>query len=196
MPINWKFIQTLEGTRAKAYVPMNAAGIVIGQSGVTVGSGFDIGQWSYDGIVRLGLPLSLLKRLVPYIGLKRQAAVAKLREIPLTLSLAEVALIDSVVQRYKEALAEAEWAKGKPSTPWSKLTDTQQTVVASVLFQYGSPKRFPNFWRVVQSGDWNRAVTHLRNFGDAYKTRRFKEADILEASLKTKGKRTTNGQSI
>lgn len=66
-------------------------------------------------------------------------------------------------------------------TPFHELTDKQQTVIASVSFQYGHlPSRTPNFWRQVTNDDWGAAIKNLRNFGDRYPTRRNTEANYLE----------------
>ena len=32
---------------------------------------------------------------------------------------------------------------------WNYLTEVQRTVITSVLYQYGSPRRVPKFWRHV-----------------------------------------------
>lgn len=64
---------------------------------------------------------------------------------------------------------------------FSRLPSEAQTVIASVSFQYGVnlDLRAPRFWRAVASQDWAAAVAELRRFGDAYPTRRRREADLL-----------------
>ena len=42
-------------------------------------------------------------------------------------------------------------------------------------------ERTPSFWRATVSGDWKGVESELRNFGDAYATRRIREADLLAA---------------
>ena len=59
-------------------------------------------------------------------------------------------------------------------------------MIASVSFQYGVNlnTRTPNFWKAVSSQNWMLAIHELRNFGDAYSTRRKKEAKLLEKIIK------------
>ncbi len=64
--------------------------------------------------------------------------------------------------------------------PFDSLTCAQKTVIASVLYQYGSPSRVPRFWSFITANNWNSAISELRNFGDAFATRRNKEADLLQ----------------
>ncbi len=71
---------------------------------------------------------------------------------------------------------------------FEELPDGVQTVIASVAFQYGDLRSgTPNFWRQVTDGDWQSAYLNLRDFGDAYSTRRNKEADLLKNSLEESG---------
>lgn len=62
------------------------------------------------------------------------------------------------------------------------LPSQAQTVIASVSFQYGVGlnSAAPKFWKSVISQDWPEAIKQLKNFGDAYPTRRKKEAALLE----------------
>ena len=41
-------------------------------------------------------------------------------------------------------------------------------------------QRVPRFWSYITSNNWNSAIAELRNFGDAFATRRNKEADLLQ----------------
>jgi GH24 family phage-related lysozyme (muramidase) len=51
-----------------------------------------------------------------------------------------------------------------------------------VSFQYGVGlnSRAPKFWKAVTTQDWKEATKILKAFGDAYPTRRKKEAALLE----------------
>jgi GH24 family phage-related lysozyme (muramidase) len=66
-------------------------------------------------------------------------------------------------------------------TDFDALKPAQQTVIASVAYQYGVglDERTPNFWRQVTTGDWAGAIANLCSFGDDFSTRRNKEADYL-----------------
>jgi hypothetical protein len=68
---------------------------------------------------------------------------------------------------------------------FTSLPSQAQTVIADLAIQYGPglPTATPNFWNDVTSGHWQDAVDELRNFGDAYPTRRNAEANLLQQAI-------------
>lgn len=178
LSVDFDFIHTLEGRRVlDGYVPDPDAG----GSGVTIASGFDLGQRNPTDLERLGLSNDLCARCRPYLGLKGEEALRALSDEPLSVTDAEAASIDDATARsHLQELAAAFDAAS--SQPFASLTPEQQTVIASVSFQYGVAlwRRTPNFWRQITLGDWAAALMNLRDFGDRYPTRRNREADLLE----------------
>lgn len=181
--IDWRFIGKLEGAGiARGYVPNPDTS----NSGVTIATGFDLGQRSRAQIESMGLPDDLTAKLVPYLGLKGRAALSYLYTHPLLLAADEVAAIDQAVRAdfstrlaslYDSALAEdGNFAQ------FADLPGPAQTVIASVAYQYGLDLRHrtPHFWSLVLLQNWPDVVTELRSFGDAYARRRGQEADLLE----------------
>jgi len=157
------------------------------KSGVTIASGFDLGQHSQKYLTKLGLSSELRKRLEPYMELKGETAKQALRAAPLYVTKAEAIAINKAVKLDKAEEA-ANLYNRDSELVFTSLDGSIQTVIMSVAFQYGDlSRRTPNFWGVVTKGDWNRAVWHLENFGDRYKTRRKKEAKVLRSHLKQKG---------
>ncbi|TWQ48304.1 pesticin C-terminus-like muramidase, partial [Xanthomonas vasicola] len=63
--------------------------------------------------------------------------------------------------------------------------DYLQTAIASVAYQYGPglATATPNFWTQVTTGHWQDAVTNLNDFGDAYDTRRDREAALIQQDI-------------
>lgn len=181
MAINWTFISDLEGgQQLNGYVPAATTS----KSGVTIATGVDIGQMSADGIDRLDISPTLKETLKPYAGVIGQEAVAFLALRPLTISKEEADRLDQAVKGKAVATIKAAYdhAVGRdPTTPsFETLSDEAQTVLCSVGFQYGDlASRTPRFWRACTEQRWNDALAELRNFGDAYPTRRNKEADLL-----------------
>jgi LysM repeat protein len=184
LAIDWGFIGELEGSlpsqRTKGTVP-NASG---SKSGVTIATGFDLGARDVADLKGLGFPQALIDKLSKYLGKQGEAAETFLRKNPLTITTQEADFIDTVskkeatltlVDRYNRAV------KGKPGlVPFEKLPSEAQTVIASVHFQYGTlSTKAPKFWKAVTEQNWPAAIKELRNFGDAYRTRRGKEADLL-----------------
>ena len=182
--INWAKISEYEGGRKlKGYVPEPDKS----ESGVTIATGFDLGARGPHDL--LGLSPKLRAKLTPYLGFKKHAAEAALRELgPLTITAAEAAEIDKFSKGQAVSNLKKEWNErakelGPSAKRFDELTAAQQTVAASVHFQYGSLNRTPTFMKHMQTGNWKGAIGELRNFGDAYKSRRKDEAMYLEASL-------------
>jgi hypothetical protein len=173
--VNFGFISELEGGPAlKGYVPDPKNS----NSGVTIATGFDIGQRSLNELYSLFTP-ELAKKLAPYYGLKKQKAVAELQKTPLRITAEQAAEIDQVVkgqllnqleQRYNSAA----------HTNFADLPECMQTVIASVAFQYGDlSKKCPKFWQAATSADSEAMANELNHFGDRYPTRRRREAAYL-----------------
>lgn len=180
--IDFDFIAQQEGSRCTGYVPDPEGS----QSGVTIASGFDIGQRDEYEITR-AFSGDLANKLLPYVGKKRQEAVQCLREIPLQISPEE----EMAINRFSHAQAEQRlrklWQASGVKTAFDDLPDECQTVIASVAFQYGNlARRTPNFWHQVTNGLWANALANLRDFSDRYPNRRNREADLLSCIVNPK----------
>ena len=188
MPIDHNYIRaTLERFEgrgiARGYVPTKE-GTPLGVSGVTIGTGVDLGQQTALGLLDMGVPFELVDKLRPYIGLKKQAAVDALKIQPLTLTSAEVkALDDAVFARYVRDI-EARYNKDNPASPFADSPPEAQAVLVSILYQrgLGSPKNYPNTWKLLLDGDWPGAAAKLCNgaLWDGYQTRRAAEGKLLK----------------
>lgn len=179
--IDFEFISRLEGSRiTKGYVP----DISGSESGVTVATGVDLGQWNREQLKDIGVPENLLNKLEPYLGLERYNAANKLEEKPLKLTKEEAKILDKRIKNhFSEELIEH--YNNYSDVKFKNLEPQKQTVVCSVAFQYGIylNDATPNFWGQVTNQEWNKALANLREFGDDYDTRRNKEADLLEKAL-------------
>ncbi|EFC42738.1 pesticin domain protein [Naegleria gruberi] len=179
-----------EAFSTKGYVPQSKSGTVVGKSGVTVGTGFDIGQQNVKGLKSLGLSPSLVDKLSPYTGLKQQAAKNFLSKNPLSLSPAEAKAIDKAVMDKSLASLAKDYEAAAAKNPnavknFKDLPSSVQSVAYSVQHQYGSIKKAtPGFFGQLTKNDYKGMVNNLRNFGDKYSTRRNREADHLESGLK------------
>ncbi len=173
MNIDWNFIRNLEGYSIIGYIPKGSA-----RSGVTICCGFDIGQLSPGGLRLLDIDQSLKDKLQKYTGITGNNARALLANNPLTISPGEADQIQHRVElEFENGLQE----KYEDFNSW---TSQQQTVVASVSYQYGIDldKVCPKMYTCIVHKMWNQAVAELKDFGDAYTTRRLKEAAYLEGS--------------
>ncbi|XP_070536580.1 uncharacterized protein [Ptychodera flava] len=183
------FIREREGgVITEGYVPTDSSGQALGQSGVTIGSGVDLGSKTRKYFSDIGVPEGVISKLEPYFGLKKQDAIDKLTEMPLSLTLSEAedlsnrvedTEITDVAQFYDDAVLGIGDTNLKK---FNELTVAERTVISSVYFQYGGPPttKFPKFWGHVTNQRWPDAISELRDFKDAYPTRRNLEADLLQ----------------
>lgn len=192
--IAWKFIQLLEGFELKGYIPVEEKGKKNKvKSGVTIASGFDLGQHNPEYLNRFltskETPLSpeTIDKLMPYMSYTGAVAKRKLKANPLTITKVEALEINKAVKRDKAIELEADY-NHVVQTNFRDLPQELQTVIMSVAFQYGDlAKRTPNFWASVVANDWELVHKNLSNFGDKYSTRRKKEAKLVRSYLnKTK----------
>ncbi|MCA6063448.1 pesticin C-terminus-like muramidase [Thalassolituus marinus] len=178
--IDHEFLSNLEGgSRLAGYVPA----VNISKSGVTVATGFDFGQRNEGDLKVLGLTPNLINILKPYLGITGAQASELIRRAPLVLNAEQAKLIDkSVKSSHVSKLCIKYNADVKGNLKFYDLPAEAQTVIASVSFQYGVGLhiRAPKFWSSVIRQDWEAAIVQLKAFGDAYPTRRRKEAALLE----------------
>lgn len=173
--VDWNFIRSLEGFETRGYVPDAGASA----SGVTIGTGFDLGARQESDLE--GMDDDLIEILTPFLGFK--GAEAEFIAQNLNLTEEQANRVDKFAKDKELDKLRGKWNTATQGS-FDDLTPEQQTVVASVAFQYGDlESKTPNFWRQVTGGQWDEALANLRNFGDRYSTRRNKEADFLEAPL-------------
>lgn len=182
--IDFSFISTLEGgQQLKGYVPASG----VSNSGVTVATGFDLGARNESDLKKINLPINLINKLKPYLGLKKTAASSALTKTPLTITKPEADSIDKAVKKEATDLLIRRYdAAVKPTAKkFTQLPKEAQTVIASVAYQYGNiTTRAPKYWKAVTEQNWGDAVKVLKNFGDNYPTRRNKEANLLQGIVK------------
>jgi len=174
--IDWDFIGVKEGKRVlNGYVPKTKNM----KSGVTIATGFDLGQRNLSDLA--GLPKDIIDILTPYLGIKGASAEELASNLKVSDSQAKT--IDEF--SHGEVLNDlrTKW-KAATGGSFDDLPMNKATVIASVRFQHGDLERkTPNFWRQVTNDDWVGAVKNLRNFGDEFPTRRNSEADYYLSNI-------------
>ena len=182
--VDMKFLEEVEGNKNEMYVPKNKQGIALGKSGPTIGMGFDIGGRNENDLK--GLPPEIIKKLKPYLGLRKQEAIDFIEKNPLVITDKEKVIINAFAKKVEMEKLRKKW-KETTGKSFDDLNPKAATVVASVAFQYGDLEtRTPNFWKQVTAGDWEAAKKNLYDFGDDYKSRRKKEAKLLEGLFEGK----------
>lgn len=194
--VDFAFIAAREGDQwLRGYIPMSK-GKVLGKSGMTVASGFDIGQWSTDELDKLKFPDALMAKIKMFAspnrfkGMTRAEVVKKVGQLgPVPeLTKDEADLCDGAV--FSKILGDA-------ITAWNSSTDFGvpkftalpggwQTVWLSRVYQEGSNPRSVEairFRNTATAGDWQGAITKLRAYTGFTKTRANQEADLLAKEL-------------
>ena len=180
--INWDFISAREGgAQLQGYLPMEGENVV-GKSGLTVATGFDVGQMSEEELMRSPLSDEIKAKLSPYVGKKGQDALALTNEMGVpNITPDQSSMIDAYSHKRTLDSLKSNYNKSSGKN-FDDLSSEQQTVVASVGFQYGSnlESATPGFWKQVTTDDWDGAHSNLRDFKDKYPTRRNLEADLIK----------------
>lgn len=186
--VDWEFIGALEGNRINGYIPKNKkTGKILGKSGVTIGTGVDLGSKNAAYFSKLDKPIR--DKLSPYFGLKGTAANNKLKAEPLNLTKEEVIKINKITKDSELDKIKKRWKSSSKAANLPKNFDDlprwMATPVVSALFQYGANSS-PKLWKATTSGDVPAIEKELRNFtkNNAYQTRRDAEADYLTGTFK------------
>ena len=184
--VDWEFIGLSEGDGTKASVPNNN-GRAIGNSGVTVAHGFDLGAQDLHELELYGIPPDLIAKFKPYLGVRRQEAIDLLHKMPLTITEAEQTLVDLKVRTRAYRDTAANFNKSATGgVKFEDLPEEAKTVLVDLWFQYPHPaKSIPKFWGHATSGRWQDAHRELNDFGDHYGPRRSRQADHLNRAIQS-----------
>lgn len=188
--IDWTFISQREGgQQLVGYVPHTDGS----QSGVTIATGIDLGARSESDIERLDIPTDLKKKLKPYAGKKGKTATDYLKKNPLIIATGDAynldkavkkSMVDILISKYDAAVEATNTIDCGTRIRFVHLPRSVQTAIASIAFQYGSlESKTPKFWQQITEQRWQVAIDNLRNFGDAYPTRRKLEAGLIEGGI-------------
>jgi hypothetical protein len=184
--IDFDFISELEGgQQLQGYVPQDQGGK---QSGVTIGTGFDLGQHGRAEIEALNISRSLKDKLVPHAQRTGREATRFLANNPLRVSKDEADALDREVKRRKLDETISVFNARSSDLKFEDLSPAAQTVVASLGFNMGPgwPTSAPRMFGFSSRGDIWRMVEELENFGSldpAVTKRRRREADYLRIRL-------------
>lgn len=173
--------------KTKGYVPTNG-------SGVTIGTGVDLGQKTVGELKTFNLDPVLLAKLTPYAaagpGRPTTGAEAKRRLAakPLVLTPAEAEQVTKASHRFEMSNLLPAYNSASKIGRFQDLPIEAQTVIFSLYLQHGTsdPRRTaPKFWLAVTTGDWAAAENELRyGFpGDLPTDRRPADADKVRAAI-------------
>lgn len=181
----------------QATIPTDRSGHVLGQSGVTIGYGFDVGQRAaaeIQGHVQDGtITQEFADRILPYAGRTGNTAQQRLAEIPIEFTqadrsqlelLSDTAYQNTIERIDRQYYRDTETATGQ-GRHLSDLPRAVRTAIADVGIQYGHdlPTRTPNFWNQITHGHWSEAADNLNDFGDEYTTRRHDNEALFREAM-------------
>ena len=193
--IDVRFVQCHEGFTCCGYVPINSrTGQVLGQSGVTIGSGVDLGSKTSASLSAIGVSQNIIDQLEQYFGLRTNGAACAAIELPLFMTCPNAQMLTEAVKNDVVGQVQRRYDRERISATTDSFTALPRgirTAVADVWFQFGIlPDEAPRFWGFVIRNEWDNAIRELRDFYSASANppsgdirRRNNEADIIEAAL-------------
>lgn len=177
-----EFIEEVEGNERKGYVPKDDGGPR--ESGVTIGTGLDLGQHDLNYIKRLCLPRDIEEKFLFYLGRTGREAKVYLHHNPLVLTEDQVRIVNSALLKVTAEDLERQYNKVSGGVLFSSLPPQIQTAIYSVHLQYGNlPVRTPKFWAAAITQRWEALHHELLHFGDQFYPRRAKEASLVKTVL-------------
>ena len=168
LQINWDELEEREeeGFLDKPHYPVNRGEEDTDNSGVTIGSGVDIGQYNELELRQMGIPAELLDRLKPGIGVTGMAAREVVESGAIRLKDGEARLITDLAQAHHAGKISNEFNRisqsqnGTDGVLFHELSPQMQTLMISIGYQYGS-KGAPTFFTHVANEDWEAAKEEM-----------------------------------
>lgn len=165
------------GPNPERYVPM-------GISGVTIGTGVDLGQTDAATLGGMGVNPGIVSQLRPYLGQRQAAAVAVLHRLPLTISQDVADELDAAMLNHHISKISAYYDAATDPGTFASLPWQAQAAIVSIQYQRGvnSPRKYPNTWKAFVNQGWADAAYRLGTgrFWDDYQNRRRLESELLK----------------
>lgn len=182
------FLEKWETRQLVGYIPCNPKNYKsgptdgytpIGASGVTIGTGLDLGQQSRLDLLRMGVPDGLLDKFRPYLGKRTVNAQYALQASPLRITDDECEVLDAAVHGEYIRRAERKF-NGSSSLSFPDIPKEAQAAIVSMVYQLGSPAaKLPSVWRLLCAGNWKTASSALLADKSSYRLRRIDEGKLL-----------------
>ena len=165
------------GPNPERYNPM-------GISGVTVGTGVDLGQTDIPTLKKIGVCDETIEIVRPYVGKEKKMAVQALHNAPLTISKEVADELDMCMIDHHILIIANRYDRDAGKGAFEKLPWQAQAVITSILYQRGvnSPSKFKSTWQALVNRDWKKAARDFQTSAlwNGYMSRRRAEGKILE----------------
>ena len=185
--IDWAFITRREGKELAPYTLS-----VNGKSGVTIGTGVDLGQRNIEDMRRLkfddeAMKDGIIEKVRPALGLKGKAA--ERAKTLIRLSPEEIDALDRAVKRDVFERIRDRYDRETHQGSFDSLPPAARTVILSVAYHAGPNFAAPKFWGAVTARRWDEAVKELRDWSKLpgmgwLNDRRRIEGNYLERGLR------------
>ncbi|CEJ66607.1 pesticin C-terminus-like muramidase [Salmonella enterica subsp. diarizonae serovar 16:z10:e,n,x,z15] len=174
-----------EGFNPKSHFPSNPGDKYFNNTGVTFGSGVDLGKRGKQDLLNDGVPQNIADKLDAYYMLRGQDAYDKVRTNPLTLPDNEARLLSDIYITKFSKQIEGVFNDANIGIRFSEIPLRTRTALVSLGYQHGYylPKTTPNVWNKVTSKDWSGLVNELNNFGGGFPDRRKREGSLIQADI-------------
>ena len=191
----------LEGNKYDFKVPKEN-GKVMGQSGITIGKGFDLGAQDEARLKKMGMPESIVNKIASsgYLGLKGEDAVNALNKGTLKLSAEEVDEINSLAIPFYKNEFEAVLKKQTGLDAQKDLTLNQRIALTSAYFNLGNGlfyknvetkegtiKKPTNLRKQLANKDWTAVANNLATWNSTapigLQARRQAEAKLFAGDI-------------
>ena len=193
------FLATVEGKQqTQGYIPCDLVGggtanyrggpnperyKPMGVSGVTLGTGVDLGQTDAATLMKIGVSAATVNSLRPYLEQSGPAAVGVLHRLPLTVNQAVAEELDAAMIGHHISKIAAYYDAAVAANAFAGLPWQAQAVIVSIQYQRGvkSPRKYPNTWAAFVRQDWPDAARRLMNgdLWERYQSRRAAEGRLL-----------------
>ncbi|EDJ5809066.1 hypothetical protein GFE35_21575 [Salmonella enterica] len=176
------FLHVSEGYRSEAYWPGAS-------SGITIGYGVDIGHQSEEGLLKWGVPQSIIDKIKNYLGITGEAAdtiLKGLNDKTLGLSDSEIKQLSDIVQKQTTENIINKYNAATKGVSFDRIPYNTRTAIIDLFYQYNinaASVKEPKTWGFIINNDWNGFYNELMHFGDDYAPRRKREADLVLSDI-------------
>lgn len=174
-----------EGFNPTSHFPSNPGAPYFNTTGVTFGSGVDLGQRGKQDLLKDGVPQSIADKLDPYYMLRGQSAYDKVKSNPLTLSDNEAHILSNIyIDKFSHKI-EGLFNDANIGLRFSELPVRTRTALVSIGYQKGFnlSRTAPTVWNKVIAKDWSGLVSAFNNFGGGTPDRRKREGDLVQKDI-------------
>lgn len=166
----------------------------MGASGVTIATGCDLGQTDSATLKGYGVVPASIVAFAPYLGKKKDAAIAALHAAPLSISQEAARALDLCVhQGYLKRYVRPAYERAS-GLKFNDQPKEAQAVIMSVCFQKGCSgvaKDWPRLWSHLCKAQWLQAAQELLHGFSQYKQRRQMEGRLLLGAVSSNATQST-----